>query len=128
MERDPSELRSDALVRTGACAAVDKDHFFVTKIMHSYFSWHAGGTVSADFGRTFAQPWPYDHASIKCKTFVYNGENEQIKRAWAEQHTRAIPRSKLILFPEHGHATIMMEIPRILAALVRGQSCKSRYA
>ena len=111
---------------------MDRDHFFVTKTMLSYYGLQGGligasGFVS-DIERQ-SKRCEYDPADITCKAFVYAGEMDgMIKPLASRLMHREIPGAELIMLPHHGHATIMLEAPRVIRALVEGRSVSSRHA
>ena len=113
-------------------AEMDRDHFFVTKTLLSYYGLQGGFIGASGFVSDIerqAVRWAYDPACITCRTFVYTGDLDATIRPRASRFIqRTIPGAELVIFPHHGHATILLETPRVIRALVEGQSVDSRYA
>jgi hypothetical protein len=65
--------------------------------------------------------WPFDVASISCEMRVYHGEQDTLVPVSHGRHTaEMIEGSTLVLFPEHGHISMITEVPRAAADLARG--------
>ena len=112
-----------------AFSVMDRDQFFVTKTLDSYLHGpRSQDTFDLEFQRQLGMPWDYDTAAIKCPTFIYKGEKEATPLSTAESNHKLITGSELIIMPEHGHSTILLEAEKIILALVKGKSVKSRYA
>ena len=106
---------------------MQKDLFFVTKILDSelHGSNSKMGLLYEMMG-LFGE-WSFDLAAIKCPTFIYNGEKEETPLPHAKMFNKLIPNSELIIFPEHGHVSEMMEFEKIVVGLVQGKSVESSY-
>ena len=112
-----------------AFRVMDADHFFVTKTLDSYLHGpRSKNTFDLEFRRQLGMAWDYDTAKIKCPTFIYNGKKEATSIAMATSNHRLVAGSELIIFPEHGHSTILLEAERIISALIQGKSVQSSYA
>ena len=111
----------------GAPKEMQKDLFFVTKILDSelHGSNSKMGLLYEMMG-LFGE-WSFDLAAIKCPTFIYNGEKEETPLPHAKMFNKLIPNSELIIFPEHGHVSEMMEFEKIVVGLVQGKSVESSY-
>ena len=58
--------------------------------------------------------WPFDVVSITCQMRVYHGEQDTLVPVSHGRHTaEMIEGSTLVLLPEHGHISMITEIPRI---------------
>merc|ERR1711988_1683257 len=79
-----------------------------------------------DFSRCMS-PWTYDTSKIECPCFIYNGENECTPVAMAKQNASIVKGSELIIMPEHGHSTILMEAEKIICGLIKGEAVKSAH-
>ena len=67
------------------------------------------------------QQWPDDAADICAPVTIYHGTAEKtLPPLLAELAAAAIPGSELVWLPGHGHSTMFVEYPRILAKLVHG--------
>ena len=70
-----------------ACAAMDKDPFFVSKMLDSVLE---GNNSKMSFYyelQRLLTPFTYDPANIKCKAYIYHGELDgEAKLSQAEQH------------------------------------------
>lgn len=65
-----------------------------------------------------AQPWTFDVASIRCPVAVYHGEQDTIvPTSHGRRTAELIAGATLTTFPEHGHISMITEMPRIIAAL-----------
>ena len=106
-----------------ACAAMDKDPFFVSKMLDSVLE---GSNSKMSFYyelQRFLTPFTYDPANIKCKTYIYHGELDgEAKLSQAELHHKLIPESELIVKKGHGHVTIALAFEIIALAIVEGKS------
>ncbi len=64
--------------------------------------------------------WPFDVASITCEVHVYHGEQDTLAPVSHGRHTaEIIEGSTFDMFPEHGHISMITEIPRISTGLAR---------
>ena len=64
------------------------------------------------------RPWPFDPKAITAPTFVLHGDADTFVPVTHGQHTaELIPRSTLRLIPDHGHLSIIREIPQLAAIL-----------
>ena len=62
--------------------------------------------------------WPFDVANITCEMRVYHGEQDTLCPVSHGRHTaEMIEGSTLVVFPEHGHISMITEIPRIVTDL-----------
>ena len=71
--------------------------------------------------------FPYDITEIKCPTFIYHEVKGEVPLASAEINRDLIPGGELIVLPEHGHTSMIMEFERIVLAAVQGKSVQSRF-
>ena len=110
--------------------AMDKDPFFVTKMLDSNlhgalspktYVWEFGGFLARLEG-----PF-YDIAQVRCPTFIYNGRDEASALMNAQLYHRLIEGSTLTIFDEHGHVSIGLEMQKIILALVQGKSVPANY-
>lgn len=64
------------------------------------------------------QPWEFDPAIITAPTRVLHGETDGMCPIGHSRHTaEMIPSAALEVMPEHGHLSIMTELPAIAASL-----------
>ncbi len=64
------------------------------------------------------RPWPFDVANITCEMRVYHGEQDTLCPVSHGRHTaEMIEGSTLTIFPEHGHLSMITEMPRVVADL-----------
>ena len=62
--------------------------------------------------------WPFDIAAVTCEMRVYHGEQDTLVPVSHGRHTaEMIEGSKLAVFPEHGHLSMITEIPRVVTDL-----------
>jgi pimeloyl-ACP methyl ester carboxylesterase len=62
--------------------------------------------------------WPFDPAAISVPVTVLHGEADTLVPIAHGRHTaEVIPTATLSTFPDHGHLSIMSEIPRLAAEL-----------
>jgi pimeloyl-ACP methyl ester carboxylesterase len=67
-----------------------------------------------------SRAWPFDVASITCEVHVYHGEQDTLVPVSHGRHTaEIIEGSTLGVLPEHGHISMITEIPRISTDLAR---------
>eukprot|EP00944_MAST-04C_sp_MAST-4C-sp1_P014764 g14764.t1 len=111
----------------GAPKEMQKDLFFVTKILDSelHGSNSKMGLLYEMMG--LYREWSFDVAAIKCPTFIYHGMNEEVPLPHAKMLNKLIPNSELVVFQEHGHVSEMMEFEKIVAGLVQGKAVESSY-
>ena len=65
-----------------------------------------------------AKPWAFDFAAITVPVRVLHGDADMLVPIAHGRHTAAvIPGAKLETFPEHGHLSIMGEIPQLATDL-----------
>jgi pimeloyl-ACP methyl ester carboxylesterase len=65
------------------------------------------------------RPWSFDPAAITAPTWVLHGEADTLVPIAHGRHTaELIPRATLVTFPDHGHLSIMTEIPQLSVDLV----------
>ena len=106
-----------------ACAAMDKDPFFVSKMLDSVLEgFNSKMSFYYKLQRLLA-PFTYDPANIKCKAYIYHGELDgEVKLSQAELNHKLIPESELIVKKGHGHYTIALALEMIALAIVEGKS------
>ena len=129
--KDPGFKASYGRMQQSACGGtvqawerMDKDPFLMTKLcdgpLHGcnqpLTARHELQCLHAPAGFT------YDPKSIKCQTFIYNGEKEFTALSHGQWYNKVIPGSQLIASKEHGHASIVLEVYEILLALVQGKA------
>ena len=103
--------------------AMDKNPFFVTKTLDSYLhGTRSKDTFDLEFQRMLGLPYDYDTTAIQCPTFIYNGKKEATSAMMAEGNFALIKGAELIIMPEHGHSSILLEAEKIILALVQGKS------
>ena len=62
--------------------------------------------------------WPFDVADVSCPVRVYHGEQDTLVPVSHGRHTaELIAGSTLAILPEHGHISMITEIPRICTEL-----------
>ena len=65
-----------------------------------------------------SRPWTFDVAAIRCPVAVYHGEQDTIVPLSHGQHTaEVIAGATLQTFPEHGHISMVAQVPGIVAGL-----------
>jgi pimeloyl-ACP methyl ester carboxylesterase len=63
--------------------------------------------------------WSFDPGIITAPTHVYHGEADTLVPVSHGRHTaEAIPDATLVTFPEHGHISMITELPRVCADLI----------
>jgi pimeloyl-ACP methyl ester carboxylesterase len=66
------------------------------------------------------RPWPFDPGRIVAPVEVVHGDLDVLIPLAHARHTSArIPGSRLRVFPEHGHMTIVRELPALASRLAR---------
>ena len=106
-------------------AKMDADPYFVSQLIDTHLyglNCSHGGVVEQIrvFGK---QGWGYDPANIKCPAFIYQAAlDAETPLGCAEQLKKIIPGAELVLVPECGHSTILMQKAEIVLALVQGKS------
>ena len=111
----------------GAPKEMSTDHFFVTKLLDSEL--HGMNSITGlclEMQGLFL-PWSYDIANIKCPCFLYIEPKGEVPITHAQLNNRLIPGSELIVFPEHGHCSIMMEFEKVVLGLIKGNSVQSSF-
>jgi pimeloyl-ACP methyl ester carboxylesterase len=64
------------------------------------------------------RPWPFDVAGITCPFHVHHGAQDTLVPVAHAHHTAEIVAgSKLVILPDHGHISMITEIPRIAAEI-----------
>jgi pimeloyl-ACP methyl ester carboxylesterase len=100
--------------------ALFTDEAFMTAIMPTFaeaFRQGVGGF--AEDITVQGRAWPFDVASITCAMRVYHGEQDTLVPVSHGRHTaEMIEGSTLVVFPEHGHLSMITEIPHISTDLV----------
>jgi pimeloyl-ACP methyl ester carboxylesterase len=101
-------------------AALFTDEAFMGEIMPTFaeaFRQGVGG-FAQDI-TVQGRPWTFDVAAITCDVRVYHGEQDTLVPVSHGRHTaEMIESSTLVTFPEHGHISMITEIPRVSAELV----------
>jgi pimeloyl-ACP methyl ester carboxylesterase len=96
-------------------AALFADEAFMTAIMPTFgeaFRQGVGG-FAQDI-TVQGRAWPFDVANVTCAVRVYHGEQDTLVPVSHGRHTaEMIEGSSLVIFPEHGHLSIITEIPRV---------------
>ncbi len=96
-------------------AALFADEAFMTAIMPTFGE--AFGQGVGGFAQDITvqgRAWPFDVANVTCAVRVYHGEQDTLVPVSHGRHTaEMIERSSLVIFPEHGHLSIITEIPRV---------------
>ncbi len=95
--------------------ALFTDEAFMAAIMPSFIeAFRQGVGGFAQDITVQGRPWPFDVASITCEMRVYHGEQDTLVPVSHGRHTAEIIKgSTLEVFPEHGHISMVTEIPRI---------------
>ena len=111
----------------GAPPEIEKDHFFVTKLLDSELN----GTNSRiglllEMQGLFSR-WPHDVAKIQCPCFLYIEQKGEVPLCNAERNQSLIPGSEMIVMKSHGHCSIMMEFEKIVAGLLEGKSIQCSF-
>lgn len=95
--------------------ALFTDEAFMTAIMPTFaeaFRQGVGG-FAQDI-TVQGRAWPFDVASITCEMRVYHGEQDTLVPVSHGRHTaEMIEGSTLVVSPEHGHISMITEIPHI---------------
>jgi pimeloyl-ACP methyl ester carboxylesterase len=66
------------------------------------------------------RPWQFDPAACSAKCIVLHGEADTIVPFAHGRHTAAVvPGAELVAYPDHGHLSIITEIPDLAIALLR---------
>lgn len=104
-----------------ANAALDADPFYATSTVDVNRGHNTKADAMDEWTRCWAEPWSYDAANIKVPCFIYNGEKEVVARAFADYHHRVIQGSELTIWSGHSEVTIVIELKRIIEALVKKQ-------
>src|SRR5512140_2213427 len=64
------------------------------------------------------RPWPFDPSVISAPTRVLHGQADTFVPMAHGRHTAdVIPTASLVAFPDHGHLSIITEIPQLSADL-----------
>jgi pimeloyl-ACP methyl ester carboxylesterase len=117
---DGARFFDDPLDLSPPDSALFTDEAFMTAIMPTFgeaFRQGVGG-FAQDI-TVQGQAWPFDVASITCEMRVYHGEQDTLVPVSHGRHTaEMIEGSTLVVFPEHGHISMITEIPHISADLV----------
>jgi pimeloyl-ACP methyl ester carboxylesterase len=100
-------------------AALVADEAFMGAIMPTFteaFRQGVGG-FAQDIS-VQSRPWPFDVADVSCPMRVYHGEQDTLVPVSHGRHTaEVIEGSTLVLLAEHGHISMITEIPRITAEI-----------
>ena len=106
---------------------MESDHFFVSKFLDGELNGaNSRCALLYELQGIFA-PWSYDAASITCPTFLYYETDGEVAVAHGEQNQRLIANSQLVVWPQHGHCSILMEFEGIVMALVEGRAAEAKY-
>merc|ERR1712232_1498573 len=82
---------------------------------HDLAMWH-------DVMRAFSVAWPCDIQKISCKTNFYLGELDKREKPELGQHaSKLIPGPHVIIWKQHGHMTILVEVENIIQSVAQGQ-------
>ena len=111
----------------GAPKCMEKDHFFVTKLLDSELNGANSKCALLYEMQGLFLPWSFDVAKIQCPCFLYHETDGEVPMVMAEQNKMLIAGSELIVWPQHGHCSIAMEFENIVVGLVEGKSVESRY-
>jgi pimeloyl-ACP methyl ester carboxylesterase len=66
------------------------------------------------------RPWPFAVAAITCPFRVHHGAQDTLVPVAHAHHTAEIvPGAKLEVLPDHGHVSMITEIPRIAGEIAR---------
>lgn len=66
-----------------------------------------------------SRAWPFDPAAVVAPVEVLHGADDTMAPVAHARHTASvIPGAKLVIRPDHGHISILAEIPRVAADLV----------
>jgi pimeloyl-ACP methyl ester carboxylesterase len=64
------------------------------------------------------RPWPFDPKRIEAPFVVLHGERDTVVSIEHSRHTAAlVPRATLRTYPQHGHLSILSELPAVAASL-----------
>jgi pimeloyl-ACP methyl ester carboxylesterase len=65
------------------------------------------------------RPWPFDPGAITSPATVLHGETDTLVPLAHSRHTAdVIPGAAFVVLPEHGHISLVGEMPRICADLI----------
>jgi pimeloyl-ACP methyl ester carboxylesterase len=65
--------------------------------------------------------WAFDTSSIVAPVWILHGEADTLVPAAHARHTaEMIPRARLLILPDHGHISLVSEIPSLATDLVSG--------
>lgn len=65
-----------------------------------------------------SRPWPFDPDQIRAPAVILQGEGDRLLPMTHTQHTAdVVPGARLRVLPEHGHFSILGELPGVAAAL-----------
>ena len=65
-----------------------------------------------------SRPWTFDPASVDVPTAILHGEQDTVVTIENGEHNMTLlPTARLTRFPEHGHISIMSEIPKLAGDL-----------
>jgi pimeloyl-ACP methyl ester carboxylesterase len=66
-----------------------------------------------------AEPWAFDTNAIAAPVWILHGEADTLVPVAHARHTaEMIPRARLLTLPDHGHISIIGEIPSLTTGLV----------
>ena len=66
------------------------------------------------------RPWPFDPGAIAAPVRVLHGDKDALMPSAHARHTAAlIPGATLAMLPDHGHFTILAELPTMVSTLSR---------
>jgi pimeloyl-ACP methyl ester carboxylesterase len=101
-------------------AALVTDEEFMGGIMPTFIEAfrHGVGGYAQDI-TVQSRAWPFDLAGVTCPMRVYHGEQDTLVPVSHGRHTaELIEGSTLTILPEHGHISMITEIPSIASQLV----------
>jgi pimeloyl-ACP methyl ester carboxylesterase len=100
-------------------AALFADEAFMGGIMPTFSeAFRQGVSGFAQDITVQGRPWPFDLAGIRCRMHVYHGGQDTMVPVGHGRHTAdLVENSVLTILPEHGHISMITEIPRISTEL-----------
>ena len=111
----------------GAPPEIEKDHFFVTKLLDSELNGMNSRTgLLLEMQGLFSR-WPNDIAKIQCPCFLYIEQKGEVPMSHAERNQSLIPGSEVIIMKAHGHCSIMMEFEKIVGGLLENKSVQCSF-
>ncbi len=87
--------------------------------LHSVIeSFRQGVDGCARDARSYVQPWSFDPGAVSVPVIVLHGEADTVVPLAHGRHTaELVPGARLVTFPEHGHLSIVREVPGLAADL-----------